>query len=762
MKRSHFRPGLPGVLAVGSAAIIGGLSSMGCLDRPIGLVEPRHTSTIAEIIPNSGVNKIDLVLGIDNSASMADKQQILAQAVPDLVESLVNPRCIDEMGVPVPANTQPAGPEENCPVGSRREFPPVLDIHIGIVSSSLGGHGGNICPDRFPDAACGSISQNDYGQLVARKNDCSATNDLPTYQNKGFLAWDPQQKLNPPGEKDLGTLDGSVSGLVPKFADMVQGVGQRGCGYESQLESIYRFLVDPDPYASISVIDGKAQMEGTDEELLAQRAAFLRPDSLLAVLMLSDENDCSMREGGHYVRAANAAKLPRARAICAENPDDACCASCGSAVPAGCSEDPTCFDSNGNLLFLSSNEDPLTLRCFDQKRRFGVDFLYPTDRYVKAFTEEKIADRHGNIVDNPLFPPSDREAGLVSPRTPELVYLAGIVGVPWQDIARNPKDLSAGFKTASEMEGDGTWNVILGDSSKGQLPTDPLMIESTAMRTGTNPVTGEATDTTPASPLGNSINGHERNTEGRDLQYACIFDLPSPSPCNGDQSCECFSSTTDNPLCDPAVPQSLVRAKAYPGVRQLDVLRGLGSQSIVASVCPQQVEDRQLANYGYRAAIGALVDQLKTKINGPCLPRTLTKDPVGIVNCVLVEAKHTGGSCSCDKNAARYPVSSVHEGAIDLAKERSPGNDWDCFCEIPQLEGEELKQCQNDISDMPVTQSGAPIDGYCYIDATIDPPIGNPIHVAACQENEKRRIRLVGKGEPSPDSTLVVLCSGEF
>lgn len=762
MKRSFCRPGLPGVMAFGSVVMVGGLSVVGCLDRPIGLVEPRNTTTIAEIIPNSGVNKIDLVLGIDNSASMADKQQILAEAVPDLVESLVNPRCIDEMGEPVAANMQPKGPKDDCPEGSRREFPPVLDIHIGIISSSLGGHGGDVCPDLLADVACGSVSQNDHGKLVARQGECSTTNDLSTYQNKGFLAWDPQQTKSPPGEKDVGTLDGSVPGLVPKFAEMVNGLGQRGCGYESQLESIYRFLVDPDPYATISMVNGKAQMEGTDEDLLAQREAFLRPDSLLAVLMLSDENDCSMREGGSYVLAANSAKMPRARAACAENPHDACCASCGSAVPAGCSADPTCFDGNGNLLFLSSAEDPTNLRCFDQKRRYGVDFLYPTDRYVKAFSEEKISDRHGNVVDNPLFPKADRAAGLNAPRTPELVYVAGIVGVPWQDIARDPKDLTAGFKTAKDMEGDGTWDIVLGDASKGQRPKDPLMIESREMRMGTNPVTGEATDTTPASPLGNSINGHERNTEGRDLQYACIFDLPTPSPCNGDTSCECFSSTTDNPLCDPSVPQSLVRAKAYPGVRQLDVLRGLGSQSIVASVCPQQVDDRQLGNYGYRAAIGALVDQLKTKINGPCLPRTLNRDIEGNVNCLLIEAKHTGGACSCDPAAARLSVPQSHQSAVELAKQRSPGNDWDCFCEIPQLVGEALEQCQNDISDAPVTQSGAPIDGYCYIDATTEPKIGNPIHVAACPDNEKRRIRMVGKGEPSQDSTLVVLCSGEL
>lgn len=757
MNSRMFHPGLPGALAACSALCITGGTVVGCLDRPIAPYEPHSDPRIVEIVPNSSITKIDLLLGIDNSGSMADKQKILAQAVPDLVERLVNPRCIDETGKPIAAELQPGRPEQECPVASRREFPPVLDIHIGLVSSSLGGHGGAVCPDKASDLACGTLSQNDYGQLVARKDECSLQNDLPTYQGKGFLAWDPQQVREPPGEKDLGSLDGSTPGLVPALADMVEGVGQRGCGFESQLESIYRFLVDPDPYKTISVENGVAQMKDTDQDLLAQRAAFLRPDSLVAVLMLSDENDCSMREGGAYYEAANGKKLARPRAVCAENPNDPCCTSCDAKAPSGCPADPTCFDENGQIRYLTNEEDPINMRCFDQKRRFGVDYLYPTNRYIDAFTKTTIADRHGNVVDNPLFPKANREAGLVAPRAPGMFFLAGIVGVPWQDIAKDPLDLSQGFKTAGDMAGDGTWDLILGNKATGEPPIDPLMRESRDARTGIHPITGEPLDLTPSSPLGNSINGHERNTHGTDLQYACIFDLPDPTSCGNDQSCECFQSGTDNPLCDPNFPQQLVRAKAYPGVRQLEVLQGLHGQGIVASVCPQQMTDRSRENFGYRAAIGALVDQLKNKINGPCLPRTLESDERGQVECVLLEARHTGGACSCDPAQARFSASS-REGLIEEMKQRVPGNDWDCFCEIPQLEKDELARCQNDISDAPLTSTGESIDGFCYVDATTAPAVGNPIHVVTCPENQRRRIRLIGKAEPTQNATLALTC----
>jgi hypothetical protein len=51
----------------------------------------------------------------------------------------------------------------------------------------------------------------------------------------------------------------------------------------------------------------------------------------------------------------------------------------------------------------SDMEDNINLRCWDQKRRFGIDFLYPIDRYTQAFTQATIVNRAGELVPNPLF-----------------------------------------------------------------------------------------------------------------------------------------------------------------------------------------------------------------------------------------------------------------------------------------------------------------------------------------------------------------------
>jgi hypothetical protein len=72
-------------VAVAAAVTVGVSGMMGCLSRPIEPLDVRRTSTIVERLTQSSVDKIDLVLGIDNSRSMADKQDILSLAIPDLV-----------------------------------------------------------------------------------------------------------------------------------------------------------------------------------------------------------------------------------------------------------------------------------------------------------------------------------------------------------------------------------------------------------------------------------------------------------------------------------------------------------------------------------------------------------------------------------------------------------------------------------------------------------------------------------------------------
>ncbi|WP_231511969.1 hypothetical protein [Chondromyces apiculatus] len=539
--------------------------------------------------PMPKADKVDLLLMIDNSQSMADKQQALALALTDLVESLTNPLCIDPGGVLLP--TRPASAADPCPSGTSRWFMPVNDIHVGIVSSSIGGYGGDVC------STAGSPSNNDRGHLLARSSPSQTTNDLPTYENKGFLFWDPLSQGTPPGETDREALTDS-------FAQMVVGVGQQGCGYEAPLEGWYRFLADPEPYNVLTVSGGSATPQGVDTALLQQRAEFLRSDSLLVVMMLSDESDCSIREGGQYYLAAtygNNFHLPKARAVCATDPGDPCCASCAQAVPAGCAVDPTCFpngDPSQGPLMTNAVEDHPNLRCFEQKRRFGIDFLYPTERYVQALSSPTIANRQGELVPNPIFSDLDPSDGSSPARDPRLVMVGGIVGVPWQHLARDEADLTQGFKSAAELSASGTWDVILGDPESYVAPVSPYMKESVHPR---------------GIPAGNPINGSEwnPNVPNSDLQFACTFELPEPMDCSTNQpGCDCAKSN-DIPLCEGSTQ---LRAKAYPGLRQLSVIQQMGDQGVTGSICPAQLDDATSDTFGYRPAVRALIEQMAPRL----------------------------------------------------------------------------------------------------------------------------------------------------
>ena len=805
-------------------AALGAMS--GCLTRPLQPEDTRTTSTVVARLVESAVDKIDLLLMVDNSRSMADKQAVLVAAVPDLVRGLVNPKCVDAKGVPT--MSQPAGPTDACPdPTSKRDFNPVLDIHIGIVTSSLGGHGSDSCPDIDKLSCPGgtNTTNNDHGHLVSRVDQC-AGGAVPTYLGKSFLAWDPStppKHMADPNpavhtaalgaityDVNTGTSTVTTPGLIPDLKDMVLGTGQIGCGYESQLEGWYRFLVDPDPPQSIT-LDAKAHVKrvGLDNVLLQQRKDFLRSSSLLAIIVITDENDASIKEYdqfwiiGQQRDPNNPNKnfyMPKARHECATNPNDKCCRSCAQ-DQTGCPADSNC---PGNY---DSKTDDVNLREWHQKQRFGIDFYYPVQRYVDGLTLPTVLNSAGQPAPNPIFSVLDTSSGDTNVRDASLVFYAGILGVPWQDIARDPKDLTKGFKTAAELakkdpQGHTTWDYIIGDPDNFVPPLDPHMVEDNKPRTGTNPITGTVLAPTTAPAGADAINGHEYTPGTKmgvqsvadDIEYACIFDLPQARDCSDPNvaACDCADPKNDNPLCDADPSKGgnrtlQKRAKAYPGIRELQVAQKMAAQGIVGSICPAQLTDLSRPDFGYRPTIGAIIDRLKLALGGQCLPRQLKPNKEAQVSCLILEGRNTNNThkADCDafcdgktaeKIVARQHVQADHKPAIesdDVQKAIKQSN-LDCFCEIQQLTGPTTKTgctnattplsaldaCQCQTADPPIF-SGMPANGWCYVDATSNPTVGNPDIVKNCQSTEKHLVRFAGGGNPAPGATLFITCAGD-
>jgi hypothetical protein len=656
-KRGWMLGALLGLAVAGVGACTGTVSTGtgGTSSGSSGTESGTNSGSSGTVVNAGPVSKIDLLLVVDNSASMADKQQILALVAPDLLSGLLNPACVDSGGNPVPAAVQP-GPTGACPAGTQRDYPVVTDVHVGMLSSSLGTFGADGCLDKTPSGCTGtpnSTPNDDHGHLVTRANPCGTMGTLPTYKNEGFLAWDPAQTQSPPGESSLGAI--GMGGLVGAVHDLIVGDGQLGCGFESQNESWYRFLVDPTPYGSISLVNNQVQLMGEDLALLQQRKDFLRPDSLLIIVNVSDETDTSIKEYSSYpLFAAPELHLPHARTECTtKGPKDMCCFSCGQKEPAGCP--PNAADANctsgtppGQYSMTDENTSIRAFGLISHKQRYGIEFFYPPSRYVNALVSATINDVNNKPVQNPIYSNLDPANYTGAVRAPGLVFYEAIVGVPWQLIARqvngkpdlingvsdlNPTQVG-GFKTSKELSLlDSTkmntyWDDIAGDPENYVAAKSPFMQESTGPRIGTDPITGIAlSPTSTMNGAGNPINDHERQIAmpPDDIEYACIFSLPTPKDCsNNASSCDCNAQNTlaaSNPLCAPnpndnGKPSLQTKGKAYPGIKHLAIARGLGSQGVVGSICPAQITDPTKPDYAYRPAVKALIDRIKPVIRG--------------------------------------------------------------------------------------------------------------------------------------------------
>lgn len=546
--------------------------------------------------PQAEVGKVDLLLAVDNSRSMAEKQKLFAKAVPELVKRLVNPRCVDNTGK---VAAEPASPDLACPAGSKREFDAVRDLHVGVITSSLGSHGAPSAKD-----VCATTDDNDHAHLIP-----SVRPNVPSYNGTGYLKWDPDGKANPPGASDPEAFAASL-------ATTITAAGEHGCGFEAQLESVYRFLVDPEPPLTVALQGNLARMDGIDDALLAQRAEFLRPDSSVVVLMLTDENDCSIRDDGYGWLVSRTQSMYRSTSVCATDPASPCCQSCAEQTAnVGCPAIQSDMECQKGIT-LAMADDDLNLRCWQQKRRFGFDLLYPIERYVGGFGAALVPNRAGQLVENPLF-----NSGSGKARDRSLFTLAVIGGVPWQDLA-TPASLKGGtleYMTAEQLGAAKRWQVILGDPASFTEPSDPFMHESVDERSGKNPVTGESiVPGSSTDPRANTINGHEQKLPaGFDLQYACTFPLPDPIVCDqaasdADIGCDCFSedlpigrSVCNPPAGGPATTTQYY-GKAYPALRELAVAQQLGRRSVLGSICAVNTQDDTQPDYGYRPVFNAI------------------------------------------------------------------------------------------------------------------------------------------------------------
>jgi len=241
-----------GVVAVGLL----GATGAGCLDRPVSAPETRLQSGVQLPVVNNAVDSVDILFEIDNSNSMRDNQAQLARQFDVLISQLVSP---------------PVDPATMLP-----RYPPVRSLHVGVISSDLGTPG-SVVP------SCANSDSGDDGLLNPVRNGQAIRTHQPwTTAAPGVR---PMRCMNNPQQyPTFLTFDADTTSAMEFREDFVCNayLSIGGCGLEQQLEAAYRALVIRNP---------RAQPGNTDPN-----AGFVRDNAVLAIVMVSDEEDGSVRD----------------------------------------------------------------------------------------------------------------------------------------------------------------------------------------------------------------------------------------------------------------------------------------------------------------------------------------------------------------------------------------------------------------------------------------------------------------------------------
>jgi hypothetical protein len=206
-----------------------------CTSHPLTQPNPTPETQTNLYIPVSPVRQLDMVFMIDNSPSMAPKQQKLKDNFPLLLKALQDP---------TNGNALP-------------------DLRVAIIDSDLGTGGAIPSGNCGPNASNGQSLYGDVGKF--RMINTTAANPTPCGANPGA------QWLEYSATAGPVNFTGDINQV---FACLAGNLGTQGCGFEHQLQAFEFALTNLWP-------DNTAQL------------AMLRPTAYLGLVFLSDEDDCS-------------------------------------------------------------------------------------------------------------------------------------------------------------------------------------------------------------------------------------------------------------------------------------------------------------------------------------------------------------------------------------------------------------------------------------------------------------------------------------
>ncbi len=252
---------LPGIILT--------LVAGGCIEREGRPVNPCTQVTVAQTIQVNNVDKVDLLFMVDNSNSMTEEQASLAAEFPDLIQILTS-----------------GDFDLDGDLDDEDDFEAVNDLNVGIVTSDMGVLGAPGVP------TCGRAAFGDDGVLRTQgRTDiagCSATY---------------------PGILNFRAGSGVTPTAFAQDVSCVANVGIGGCGFEQQLESVLKAVTpraltnwtSPD-FVAIGTPGAPRGLERPFFRMSEPHGdglnnGFARPNSVLALIPVTDEEDCSAFDG---------------------------------------------------------------------------------------------------------------------------------------------------------------------------------------------------------------------------------------------------------------------------------------------------------------------------------------------------------------------------------------------------------------------------------------------------------------------------------
>jgi len=208
-----------------------------CNARTLEPPTPNPTRVTNNTFQQSLNREIDILFMVDNSSSMAPLQAKLLDQFPVFMNVLKMTPAGTGMGTALP------------------------DVHVAVISSDTG-------PGKFDLPAYHCAFAGDRGQFQSMPRG-TCTGSPFTDPNQHYLSASMNQAVK------------NYNGDITDAFTCIAALGDQGCGFEGQLKSV-RWALDPN--------NPPAGNEG-----------FLRPEAFLAVILITNEDDCSVPDDSDLV-----------------------------------------------------------------------------------------------------------------------------------------------------------------------------------------------------------------------------------------------------------------------------------------------------------------------------------------------------------------------------------------------------------------------------------------------------------------------------